>query len=163
MRLVYIGPEGRLLAAAGIAVEVRPTLAEVEGDADVVGIDARGGGPARARFPRARGVARVMRREESAPALAGAGDAVGGGRGPWGAGGGGARGGRPGPRGRRPGGGARPAGGRGGGPPGPAPPPPPPGAPGAARRGGPPRRGTRRSFGEALAWGLEFAARHAGA
>jgi diguanylate cyclase (GGDEF)-like protein len=76
MRLVYIGPEGRHLAAAGIAVEVRDTLLEVEGEADVVVIDAAGVALARQRFPRAKIVARVPRREEIASVLGRADDAV---------------------------------------------------------------------------------------
>ncbi len=76
MRLVYIGPEGRLLAAAGIAVEVRAQLGDVEGDADVVVIDVAGVGLARARFPGAKIVARVRRRDEVACALGRADDAV---------------------------------------------------------------------------------------
>jgi diguanylate cyclase (GGDEF)-like protein len=78
MRLVYIGPEGRVLAASGIAVEVRPRLADVsrDADADVVVIDADGVALARARFPGARIVARVPRRAEIAPALARADDAI---------------------------------------------------------------------------------------
>src|SRR5262249_48585091 len=76
MRLVYIGPEGRAVEAAGIAVEVRHHLGDVEGNADVVVIDAAGVALARTRFPGAKILARVRRRDEIAPALGRADDAV---------------------------------------------------------------------------------------
>src|SRR5262245_4022249 len=76
MRLVYIGPQGRTPWIPGVSVEARPLLSDVEGEAELVVIDPGGVAAARARFPRARVLARVARREDVAAALTIADDAV---------------------------------------------------------------------------------------